>query len=295
MAEGAPRIALSDGNSMPQLGFGTWQIGEADCPRLVGEAIAAGYRSIDTAEGHGNEAGIGQAIRASAVPRENLFITSKLRNAAHTRDLALQSFDETMTRLGLAQLDLFLIHWPVPAGDKYVEAWRTLIELRAEGRVRSIGVSNFDPVHIDRLVRETGVTPVVNQIELHPRYQQRDRRGYHQRRGIALASWSPLGPGTGNTAWWWTHGRATAPPLLADDTIAAIAAKHGKSAAQVIIRWHLDEGLILNPKSVEPARIKENFDVFDFRLDAEDRYRIEALDSPTGKIGAEPAEWNLMF
>ena len=293
---GPARVALSDGNSIPQLGFGTGQIATANCPAVVGEALAAGYRSIDTAQGYGNEDGIGFAIRESGVPRTELFITSKLRNSAHSRDAALRSFDETLKKLSLERLDLFLIHWPVPAADKYTEAWKALVELQRQGRITSIGVSNFEREHIERLIAETGVVPVVNQIELHPRFQQRALRGYHKRRDIRIVSWTPLGPGTGAAAWWHQFGHPERPGLFDDPTIRAIAEKHHKTPAQVIIRWHLDDGLVLNPKSTHPGRIRENFAVFDFALEAEDRYRIEALDDEdSGRIGGDPAKWDLMF
>jgi 2,5-diketo-D-gluconate reductase A len=198
------------------------------------------------------------------VPRDQLFITSKLRNGGHARDLALRSFDETMHKLGLEQLDLFLIHWPVPSQDKYVEAWKTMVELRDQGRIRSVGVSNFNQDHLERIIGETGVTPVVNQIELHPRFQQRDKRAFHQQHKIHIESWSPLGSGR----------------MLDDPVIAAIARKHGKSVAQTIIRWHLMEGLIVIPKSTHKERIVENIAVFDFELDAEDLAKIRGLDRP---------------
>ena len=290
-----PWIGLRDGNSLPQLGFGVWQIDNADCPRLVGEALRLGYRSIDTAAIYGNEEGVGRAIAESGVARSQLFVTSKLRNGAHARDLALEAFDRTMADLGLDVLDLFLIHWPVPEQNLYVEAWLTLIELQRESRVRSIGVSNFDPAHIDRLIAATGVVPAVNQIELHPGFQQRDKRAYHKRQDIQLQSWSPLGPGNGGAEWWAQYGAQTGQSLLGDPAIAAIAARHGKTPAQIIIRWHIQEGLMLFPKSSHPERIAENFEVFDFALDAEDMYRIEALDDPRGRIGARPDAWNLMF
>ena len=288
-----PTVALRDGNLMPQLGFGTWQIPASECPRVLGQAIAAGYRAFDTAQSFGNEDGVGQAIRESGLPRDAFFITSKLRNGAHRRDAALRAFDETMHKLGLEQIDLFLINWPVPADDLYVEAWTTLVELQQQGHIRSIGVSNFERAHIERLIAETGVAPAVNQIELHPLYQQRDLRGFHQRRNIRIASWSPLGPGTTNSAWWWTHGRTTQGNLLEDPAIGAIARDHGRTPAQIIVRWHLQEGLILNVKSARPDHMADNLAALDFELTAEDIYRIEALDRPEdGKIGAQPAEWN---
>ena len=296
MGQEVPSVALRDGNLIPQLGFGTWQIPAADCPRAVGEAIRAGYRSFDTAQAYGNEDGVGLALRESGLPRQEVFVTSKLRNGAHKRDLALRAFDDTMRKLGLEQLDLFLIHWPVPAEGRYVEAWQALIELQQQGHIRSIGVSNFDRAHVERLIAETGVAPAINQIELHPLYQQRDLRGFHQRRNVRICSASPLGPGTTNSAWWWTHGRTTRGSVLDDPTIAAIARDHGKTAVQIIARWHLQEGLILNPKSTRPDRMAENIAVFDFQLSAEDVYRIEALDRPEdGRIGAQPSEWNEVY
>jgi 2,5-diketo-D-gluconate reductase A len=295
VGQGVQPITLRDGNLMPQLGLGTWQISVADTPRAVGEAIKIGYRSFDTAQTFRNEDGVGRAIRDSGQPREEYFISSKLRNQTHSRDLVLRSFDETMKRLGFDQLDLFLIHWPAPAQDKYVEAWKTLVELQQQGHIKSIGVANFDRVHLERLINETGVTPAVNQIELHPLFQQREWRGYHLRRNIRIAASSPLGPGTASSAWWWTHGRSTQGTALLDPAITAIAKAHKKTPAQVIIRWHLQEGIILHPKSSRPDHIAENFNVFDFALTAEDIYRMEALDNPDGgRIAIPPTEWNSM-
>lgn len=280
MALEQPRVKLNDGNSIPQLGLGVWQVDPAITARVVRDGIAAGYRSIDTAEGYNNEEGVGQAIREAGVPRGELFITSKLRNGGHARDLALRAFDETMRKLGIDQLDLFLIHWPIPSQGKYVEAWKTLVELRQQGRIRSIGVSNFNQDHLERIIGESGVTPVVNQIELHPMFQQRDKRAYHQEHNIRIESWSPLG-----------SGRA-----LGDGTLAEIARKHGRSVAQVIIRWHLSEGLIVIPKSTHRERIEENFAVFDFELDADDLRKIAALEKPTGgRIGSDPATAAFLF
>ena len=262
------------------LALGVWQVDPEITARVVGDAISAGYRAIDTAEGYQNEEGVGDAIRHAGIPRGELFITSKLRNGGHARDLALRSFDETMARLGLEQLDLFLIHWPVPSQDRYVEAWRTLVELKEQGRVRSIGVSNFDVNHLERIIGETGETPVVNQIELHPRFQQRDKRDFHAGRGIRIESWSPLGSGR----------------LLDDPTIAGIGRKHGKSIAQTIIRWHLQQGLIVIPKSVHADRIAQNIDVFDFQLSPDDMAAIEKLDrKAAGRLGNNPATNNDLF
>jgi 2,5-diketo-D-gluconate reductase A len=275
-----PTIKLHDGNAIPQLGLGVWQVDPANTARVVLDAISVGYRSIDTAEGYQNEEGVGEAIKRSDVPRDELFITSKLRNGGHARDLALTSFDATMAALGLEQLDLFLIHWPIPSQDKYVEAWKTLVELKTQGRIRSIGVSNFNQDHLERIIGETGETPVVNQIELHPRMQQRDKRDYHKQHGIIIESWSPLGSGR----------------MLDDATVGEIAKKHGKSIAQVIIRWHLQEGLIVIPKSVRKERMAENFAVFDFELDADDLGKINGLDQgPKGRVGADPATAAFLF
>ena len=272
-------ITLNDGFSIPQLGLGVWQVGPSVTAQVVGWAIEAGYRSIDTAEGYRNEEGVGEAIRNAGVPRDELFITSKLRNGAHKRDKALREFDATMDKLGLEQLDLFLIHWPMPARDDYVEAWKTLIELRDAGRIRSIGVSNFNQDHLERIIGETGVTPAVNQIELHPRFQQRDKRDFHASHNIAIESWSPLGSGR----------------LLDDPTLAAIAGKHGKTVAQTIIRWHLQQGLVVIPKSANRDRIAANFDVFDFDLDAEDLGKIAAMDSKDGRTGSDPSTASFVF
>jgi 2,5-diketo-D-gluconate reductase A len=273
------QIKLNDGSAIPQLGLGVWQVDADITAEVVGWGIEAGYRSIDTAEGYQNEQGVGEAIAKAGVPRSELFITSKLRNGAHQRDLALKAFDETMSKLAIEQIDLFLIHWPVPSQDKYVEAWKTLVELRKAGRIKSIGVSNFNQDHLERIIGETGVTPVVNQIELHPRFQQRDKREFHTKHNIRIESWSPLGSGR----------------LLKDPTIEAIAKKHGKSVAQTIIRWHLQEGLIAIPKSVHKDRIAGNFDVLGFELDAEDIKIIKGMDSPDGRGGPNPATAAFLF
>ncbi|BCH01160.1 aldo/keto reductase [Mesorhizobium loti] len=272
-------MTLNDGTAIPQLGLGVWQVDHGITADVVGWAIKAGYRLIDTAQGYRNEEGVGEAIRAADVPRSELYITSKLRNGAHERDAALRAFDDTMEKLGIEQLDLFLIHWPVPSRDKYVEAWKTLIELKQAGRIKSIGVSNFNRDHLERIIGETGVVPVANQIELHPRFQQRALREFHAGHDIQTESWSPLGSGR----------------LLGDPTIAGIAAKHGKSAAQTIIRWHLQQGLIVIPKSIHQDRIAANFDVFDFELDTQDLKTIAGMDSADGRDGPNPATAAFLF
>lgn len=278
--DSVPGIRLRDGNSIPQLGLGVWQVEPSETARVVRDAIGLGYRAIDTAEGYHNEAGVGAGIREAGVPREQLFITSKLRNGAHDRDSALKAFDTTMSELGIEQLDMFLIHWPVPGQGKFVEAWKTLVELKQGGRVRSIGVSNFLKAHIERVVGETGEVPVVNQIELHPYFQQREAREYLNGQGIALESYSPLGSGS----------------VLKDATLAGIAKRHGRSVAQVILRWQLQQGLIVIPKSVHAERMRENLDVFGFVLDAEDMAAIAALDKgEKGRTGSDPATANFTF
>ncbi|RUW69904.1 MULTISPECIES: aldo/keto reductase [unclassified Mesorhizobium] len=273
------RLTLNDGSTIPQIGLGVWQVDPGTTAKVVRWGIEAGYRLIDTAEGYRNEEGVGEAIRAAGVPRAELFITSKLRNGAHQRDAALRAFDDTMQKLGIDQIDLFLIHWPVPSQGKYVEAWKTLVELRKAGRIKSVGVSNFNQDHLERIIGETGVTPTVNQIELHPRFQQRDKRDFHAKHDIRIESWSPLGSGR----------------LLADPTLEAIARKHGKSVAQVIIRWHLQEGLIVIPKSNHQDRIAANFDVFDFALDGRDLETIRGMDSQDGRTGPDPATAAFLF
>ncbi|MGX5827833.1 aldo/keto reductase [Mesorhizobium sp. 43Arga] len=273
------QITLNDGAAIPQLGLGVWQVDHGITADVVGWAIKAGYRLIDTAQGYQNEEGVGEAIRAADVARSELYITSKLRNGAQERDAALRAFDDTMEKLGIEQIDLFLIHWPVPSRDKYVEAWKTLIELKQAGRIKSIGVSNFNRDHLERIIGETGLVPVANQIELHPRFQQRALREFHARHDIHTESWSPLGSGR----------------LLGDPTIAGIARKHGKSAAQTIIRWHLQQALIVIPKSVRQDRIAANFDVFDFELDAQDLKTIAGMDSADGRNGPNPATAAFLF
>lgn len=267
-----PSIPLNDGRPMPQLGFGVWQVTNHEATSIVGEALEAGYRSIDTAAIYGNEEGVGEAIRTSSIPREELFITTKLWNNNHGYDAALAAFDQSLERLKLDFVDLYLIHWPVAGSEAYLETWRALIKLKEDGRAKSIGVSNFMIPHLRRIITETGVVPSVNQIELHPRFQQRELRVFHAGHGIATESWSPLGQGT----------------LIADETIAEIGRKYGKTTAQVILRWHLDNGLIAIPKSATASRIRENVDVFDFTLDADDMSALEALDDKAGRVGPDP-------
>ncbi|GGE39853.1 putative oxidoreductase [Agaricicola taiwanensis] len=267
-----PIVTLNDSRSIPQIGLGVWKTPDDTAVAVVDTALKAGYRHIDTAAIYENEAGVGKGLKASGVAREDIFITTKLWNDEQGFDKTLRAFDASLKRLGLDYVDLYLIHWPSPARGAYVDSWKAFLRLKEEGRARSIGVSNFEVEHLDRLIGETGVTPVLNQIELHPRFQQRALRKAHAQRGIATQSWSPLGQGT----------------LLADPAITSIAKKHGRTPAQVIIRWHIDNGLVVIPKSVTPSRIKENFDVFGFKLDGEDLKAIEGLDSRDGRIGPNP-------
>lgn len=277
---GVPILTLNDGNTIPQLGLGVWQVEPAITARVVRDGIAAGYRLIDTAEGYDNEQGVGQAIRTADVAREQLFITSKLRNGGHARDLALGSFEETMLKLGLERLDMFLIHWPVPGQDKYVEAWKALVELQQQGRIASIGVSNFNRDHLERIIGETGVTPAVNQIELHPYFPQRDKRDDLEGRGIRIESYSPFGSGD----------------VLEDETIGGIGKAHGKSIAQTVVRWHIQQGNIVIPKSTHAERMEENIDVFDFALSEDEMRAISGLDrGEAGRTGGNPATNNDTF
>jgi 2,5-diketo-D-gluconate reductase A len=275
-----PGITLNDGKTIPQLGFGVWQVPNDEVTKAVATALKAGYRAIDTAQGYDNEDGVGKAIAESDLPREALFITSKLRTKDQGYDATLKSFMGTLDRLGLDYLDLFLIHWPVPVHERYSDTWKAFVQLQRDGRIRSIGVSNFLPEHLERIIGDSGVTPAVNQIELHPQFQQRDVRDFHQQHNIAIESYSPLGSGSG---------------LLDDATLGAIASKHGKSPAQVVLRWHVQQGLIVIPKSVHEERIRANLAVFDFALDDDDMTKIARLDRPNGKQGDDPATNNNLF
>ncbi|MGI5412517.1 aldo/keto reductase [Streptomyces chartreusis] len=276
MSSKVPPIILNNGVKMPQLGFGVWQVPDDEATRAVGTALEAGYRSIDTAAIYGNEAGTGRAIAASGVPRENIFVTTKLWNGDQGYDSTLRAFDTSLEKLGLEYVDLYLIHWPAPSRDKYVDTYKAFEKLHADGRIRAIGVSNFLPEHLERLFGETSVVPAVNQIELHPHLQQHASRALHAERGIATEAWSPLGSGKG---------------LLEVPAIVAIAQKHGRTPAQVVLRWHLQIGNVVIPKSVTPSRIKENIEVFDFSLDDEDLAAISALNEDR-RIGSDPADVN---
>ena len=262
-------LILNDGHLIPQLGLGVYKIADAAAADAVQVALEAGYRHVDTAALYENEVGVGQGLARSDVPREDVFVTTKVWNDRHGYEETMKAFDESLAKLGLDYVDLYLIHWPAPTQNRYVETWRALEALRSEGRARSIGVSNFHPHHLDRLMAETEVTPVLNQVELHPWLQQTEVRAYNASHGIRTEAWSPL-----------ARGRAINNP-----TLDAIGVRHGKSAAQIVIAWHLALGNIVIPKSVTPARIRANFDVFDIVLDADDRAAIATLDSGerTGK------------
>ncbi|MBZ5760753.1 MULTISPECIES: aldo/keto reductase [Rhizobium] len=265
-------ITFNDGRSIPQVGLGVWQTPNETAAPAVRAAIEAGYRHIDTAAIYGNEEGVGEGIRSSGVDRKDIFLTTKLWNDAQGFDSTLKAFDESLKRLGTDYVDLYLIHWPAPSKDRYLDTWKAFVQLHSEGRAKSIGVSNFAAEHLNRIIGETGVTPVLNQIELHPDFQQRALRETHEALGIKTQSWSPLGQGK----------------LLDNAVIGKIAGKYGRTPAQVIIRWHIDAGLIVIPKSVTPSRIAENFKVFDFKLDADDLKQIDTLDTPGGRIGPDP-------
>jgi len=270
-------ITLNNGVKIPQLGFGTWRVPAAEAERVVGEAIELGYRHLDTAQMYGNEAGVGAAVRASGLARDELFVTSKLGNGAHAPADALLAFDRTMEALGLEQLDLFLIHWPLPQVGDFVETWTALEEIAASGRCRAIGVSNFQPHHVERLLAETGTVPAVNQIEVHPYFAQDAVRAHNLARGILVEAWSPLAQGT----------------VLGDPVVAAVAAEVGRSASQVVLRWHLQRGDVVFPKSVTPSRMAENLAVFDFTLSDEQMTRITGLDRG-GRIGPDPDTFSVL-
>ncbi|MGS2808521.1 aldo/keto reductase [Nocardia sp. MW-W600-9] len=270
-----PTIVLNDGNVIPQLGFGVFQVPEDDVTPVVAEALKVGYRSIDTAAIYGNEEGVGRAIRASGIPRDEIYVTTKLWNAEQGYDSTLRAFDASMRRLGLDYLDLYLIHWPVPSAGRYVDTFRAFQALKAQGRIGSIGVSNFRVIDLETVIAETGETPAVNQIELHPTLAQRELRQYHANHAIATEAWSPLGQGT----------------LLDNPTVVTLAKELDRTPAQVIIRWHLQLGTIVIPKSVTPSRIAENFDVFSFELDAQAMEAINRLDAGT-RIGPDPGTFS---
>jgi 2,5-diketo-D-gluconate reductase A len=271
-----PTLTFNNGVQIPQLGFGVFQVPPTEVTEPVLTALQAGYRLIDTAAMYGNEEGVGTAIAQSGVPREEIFVTTKLNNPDHGYDATFKAFDISMRKLGIDVLDLYLIHWPLPKRNDYVETWKAFEKLYADGRVRSIGVSNFAISHLKRLAAETDVKPVANQIELHPGLPQLQLRAFHAEHEILTEAWSPIGQGQG---------------LLEDPTIAAIAGRVDRSPAQVVLRWHVQHGNVAIPKSVTPSRIKENIAVFDFELSDEDMAALTDL-SGTGRIGPDPETIN---
>jgi 2,5-diketo-D-gluconate reductase A len=247
----APRIPLNDGNSIPQIGLGTWPLDDADAAAAVVAAVEAGYRHVDTATKYGNETGVGDGFAASGLARDEMFITTKLDGTFQGEDRAIRGLDAALGRLRLDYVDLLLIHWPLPQRNEYVSTFRTFAKLRDEGKVRSIGVSNFKPAHLERLIAETGITPAINQIQINPFVVRDEQRAVDERLGIVTESWSPLGPDTN---------------LLTDARILEIAGAHGRTAGQVVLRWHVQQGLVAIPKSKSPERMAQNLAVFDFEL-----------------------------
>ncbi len=267
-----PTLTMNDGRTIPQLGFGVFQIPQDETQVAVTTALQEGYRLIDTAQGYRNEEGVGAALAASDVAREDVFVTTKVANANQGYDTTLSSFDASMDKLGLEVLDLLLIHWPQPMFDQYVDTWRALEKLQADGRIRSIGVSNFEIEHLERLAAETDVVPAVNQVELHPQFPQAELRAYHAEHGILTEAWGPIGQGKG---------------VLENEHIQAVASAKGRTPAQVVLRWHLQLGVVVIPKSVTPSRIAENIALFDFELSDEDMATLAKVDTGV-RLGADP-------
>jgi len=271
-ATSIPSLTLHDGVEIPQLGFGVFQIPPGETQKAVEEALAAGYRHVDTAAAYRNEKGVGAAISASGLPREEVFVATKLWNSQQGYDSTLAAFDASLGRLGFEYVDLYLIHWPVPTEDRFLDTWRAFERIREEGRARTIGVSNFRIEDLQRLDEEADDRPTINQIELHPRFQQAELRAWHAEHGIATEDWSPLAQGE----------------VLSDEAIVGIAERHGKTPAQVILRWHIQLGSVVIPKSVTPERIRQNLDILDFELSEDEMTAIERLDSGE-RIGPEPS------
>jgi 2,5-diketo-D-gluconate reductase A len=268
-----PDVVLNNGVSMPQLGYGVFRVPDDDTERAVLAALDAGYRSIDTASLHGNETGVGRALGASGLARDHFFVTTKVWNDDQGYDSTLRAFDASLGRLGLDHVDLYLIHWPKPSLDRYVETWRALEKLYADRRVRAIGVSNFQPDHLRRLLDETDIVPAVNQIELHPDLQQEQLRRFHAEHGVVTEAWSPLGQGL----------------ALRHPVVAELAHRHGRTPAQVVLRWHVQLGNVAIPKSTTPSRIRENMGLFDFALAEADMAALATLESGT-RLGPDPDE-----
>ena len=276
MTQSIPVLDLNDGQQAPQLGFGVWQIDDAHASDAVQTALESGYRSIDTAAIYGNEKGVGAGMRRAGLAREAIYLTTKLWNADQGFDSALRAFDASLKRLGTEYVDLYLIHWPAPAHDRYVDSWKALIRLREEGRARSIGVSNFQPPHIERLLAETGVVPAVNQVELHPDFAQRELVAFNARHKIISEAWSPLGRGG---------------DLLEQPVLTALAQKHDKTPAQIVLRWHIQRGHMVIPKSQTPARIRSNIAIFDFALSDQEMAVIDTVEAGN-RMGPDPDSFN---
>ncbi|HEY0258949.1 MAG TPA: aldo/keto reductase [Lacisediminihabitans sp.] len=277
MTNPVPQLRLNSGATIPQLGFGVFLVSPEETQRVVEDALEVGYRHIDTATGYNNETEVGAAIRASGIPREEIFLTTKLRNDHHKAGEAAGAFDRSLRMLGVDYVDLYLIHWPMPANDRYVETWRTFGTFAADGRARSIGVSNFLVPHLERLLAETGTIPAVNQVELHPIFQQRELRRFQMEHGIRTEAWGPLGQGKYD--------------LFGLPAIQDAAKAHDVQPAQVVLRWHLQTGTIVIPKSTSRERMTQNLDVFGFELDADEMAAIDALDE-NRRVGGDPNEVN---
>ncbi|MGW0604965.1 aldo/keto reductase [Streptomyces sp. NPDC002640] len=275
MTPSVPTVTLNNGVTVPQLGFGVFQVPDEETTAAVTAALAAGYRSIDTAAIYGNEAGVGKALAASGIAREELFVTTKLWNTDQGYDATLRAFDESLAKLGLDHVDLYLIHWPTPARDLYLDTWRAFERLAADGRIRAAGVSNFQPAHLRRLLDHSSLVPAVNQVELHPGLQQAELRAVHAELGIATEAWSPLAQGA----------------VLEDEAVVTLARRYDRSPAQIVLRWHLQLGNIVIPKSVTPARIAENIDVLGFTLTEEEMASLAALDRGL-RTGPDPDTFN---
>jgi 2,5-diketo-D-gluconate reductase A len=275
MVDRVPRTRLNDGADIPQLGLGVFQVPQEQVAEVVRYALECGYRSIDTAAGYENEEGVGEAVASSGLPRQDVFVTTKLANGDHGYDAALRAFEVSLGKLKMDYVDLYLIHWPLPERNLYVETWRAFEKRKADGLARSIGVSNFRVPHLQRILDETDVVPAVNQIEIHPALQQRELREFCWDQGIVPEAYSPLARGE----------------VLRNPLVVELADRYGRSPAQIVLRWHIQEGNVVIPKSVTPARIKENFEIFDFKLSDEDMGRFEALDSGQ-RTGLDPARVN---
>lgn len=272
MSANIPNVVFHDGRSAPQFGLGVWQIDNSLCSGVVQAAISEGYRLIDTAAIYGNEEGVGEGIAKSGIPRESLFVTTKLWNDHHGHDSTKAAFEESLSKLQLDYVDMYMIHWPVPQENRFVEAWEMMINLRNEGLIKSLGVCNFNVDHLQRLLDKTGVLPVINQIELHPGFQQAELRQFHNEHNILTQAWSPLGLGT----------------LWEDPTLLEIANKHKRSVAQILLRWQIEVGNLVITKSLKRDRLKENKDIFSFELSDDDLQQIAALDNSEGRLGPDP-------